>query len=799
MDKNINDSETKLSLLSKNDLIEEIKQLQRELQERTGTLEQVNAELKQEIAKHLQTEEALLLTQFSVDHAADIIFWIGSDGKFIYANEEAYEALGYSHEELLSMKLYEVELNFSADIWEDYWEVNRELGSVMLETEYRRKDTTTFPVEVTENYFQFKNQEYICFSVRDISERKQADIELKQHRDHLEELVAKRTEDWAMVNKQLEQDIAKRKQVEEKLRKFSRVVEQSGNTIVITDLNGTIEFVNPTFCTKTGYSYAEAIGQNPRLLKSGFQSKEFYQELWATISSGKVWQGEMLNKRKNGEFYWEFATISPIKDDAGNNTHYLAIKEDITERKKALEELKIAKEMAESANQAKSTFLASMSHELRTPLNGILGYTQILNREKNLTKRQKDGIKIIQRSGEHLLMLINDILDISKIEADKLEIKPNDFKLSSFLKEIAELFRMRIEEKGIEFFAEINLPLTIHADEKRLRQILLNLLSNAAKFTQQGQITFKVSQIQEFIRFEVEDSGIGISPNHLETIFLPFQQVGENNLQQAEGTGLGLAISKKMVEMMGGQLQVESKLGIGSRFWFDIPLVLSNQTLPDKKPEQREIVGFKAQKSDFKILVVDDKWENRILLNTLLMSLNFNVLDAKNGEEALTKAYQFSPDAIIMDIKMPIMDGIECTRRLRQDAKFEKTVIIALSANVFDEQQEETLEVGCNAFVSKPLNTEKFLQLLGEHCSLEWIYETETVQKKPVAIVPPDIESSQALFKLARSGNIQGVITKAEELLESNPDLQGFVEEVCHLANNFQMTQLKNFLKQYIG
>ncbi len=763
-------------------------------------IKQLKTKLKNEITKHRQTEEALLLTQFSVDHAADIIFWIGADGKFIYANEEAYDALGYSREELLSMKLYEIELKFSADIWEDYWEVNRELGSVMLETEYRCKDNTTFQVEVLETYFHFKTKEYLCFSVRDISERKQAEIELKQHRDHLEELVARRTEEWAMVNSQLEQDIAKRKKVEAKLRQFSRVVEQSGNTIVITDLNGTIEFVNPTFCLKTGYSYQEAIGQNPSMLKSGFQDAEFYKNLWNTISSGKVWEGEMLNKRKNGELYWEFATISPIKDEAGNKTHYFAIKEDITERKKALEELKIAKEMAESANQAKSTFLASMSHELRTPLNAILGYTQILNSDKKLTKSQKNGIGIIQRSGEHLLTLINDILDISKIEANKLELSLNDFRLDSFLNEIAELFKMRIEDKGIEFITEINLPLTVHADEKRLRQILLNLLSNAVKFTQQGKITFKVNKINEskLICFEVEDSGIGIPPNDIEAIFLPFQQIGKQNWQ-VEGTGLGLSISQKIVTMMGGQLQVESKQGKGSRFWFSIPLALSNQTLPDKKPQKMEIVGFKAKTADVTILVVDDKWENRIILNNLLMSLGFKVLEAIDGEDALNKAYQFSPDAIIMDIKMPIMDGIECTRRLRQDTKFEKTVIIALSANVFDEQQEETLEAGCNAFVSKPLNTDQFLQLLGEHCSLEWIYEAETPETQQLPIIPPDIEESKALFKLARSGNIQGVITKAEELLETNPDLQGFVEEVCNLANDFKLKELKTFLTQYIG
>jgi PAS domain S-box-containing protein len=757
-------------------------------------------------------------------------------------------------------------------------------------------------------------------------------------------------------NEELKQEITKRKQVEEQLRKFSRAIEQSANTIVIADLNGTIEFVNPAFSIKTGYSSREAIGQNPRLLKSGKQPSEYYTELWSTITSGQVWTGELCNKRKNGELYWEFATISPIKDQNGKTTHYVAIKEDITQRKQAeealriyqfivdkasiqifwsdknaqlyyvneaacntlgyskdellsmtmmdidtdytediwhlhweqlkqlkqlrlesyhkakdgrsypieisanfiefqsqelnvafvqdisehkqaLEDLKIAKELAESANQAKSTFLANMSHELRTPLNGILGYTQILNRDKILADRE--GLQIIQRCGEHLLTLINDILDLSKIEADKLELVSADFRLPEFLTDIADLFKMRAEQKGIKFVYEplSQLPTAVHADEKRLRQVLLNLLSNAVKFTHQGKVTFKVNYtpFQEenkgTIRFEVEDSGEGIAEKDLEVIFLPFQQVGEHN-HKIEGTGLGLSISQKLVKMMGGLLQVQSTYSIGTLFWFEIPVHSCQVALPENRTLQPTFIGFKIPPrigsnppvstttgkidsplspgtnatlslqevgGDFRILVVDDNRENCAVLTNLFTPLGFNVLEAIDGQDALTKAPAFHPEVIIMDLKMPVMDGLECTRRLRQDAQFKKTVIIALSASVFKENQQSSFEAGCNAFLTKPINMDQLLQTLAEHCSLEWIYETPTTQNPvavplPTQMMSPAVEQTQALFKLAKSGKVKEIIKTAEELSKANPNLHPFVENVCQLAKGFQIVKLKKFL-----
>ncbi|MDM8560951.1 response regulator [Candidatus Parabeggiatoa sp. HSG14] len=499
------------------------------------------------------------------------------------------------------------------------------------------------------------------------------------------------------------------------------------------------------------------------------------------------------------------------------------LQQEIIKRKQTEEELKRAKQVAELANCAKNTFLANMSHELRTPLNAILGFAQILNNDRNLTNQQKKGIQVIQYSGEHLLTLINDILDFSKIEAGKLKLMPIDFLLPEFLKKIADLFKIRAEQKGIEFFYEplSQLPTVVYADEKRLRQVLLNLLSNAIKFTQKGQVSFKVNYQhfpnpsqewhQGIIRFEVEDSGIGILAEHLETIFLPFQQVSEQ--AQIEGTGLGLPICKKLIKMMGGQLLVQSMLDVGSHFWFEIPLQKCHFSSPKNNQITSTIIGFnikgkkesqKKEKKDFRILIVDEKWENRIILTHLLIPLGFNILEANNGQEALKKANEFCPDAILMDLKMPIMDGLECTRRLRQNDNFKKTCIIALSAKVLD-YQEQGLEAGYNAFITKPLNINKFFQILAEHCPLEWIYDisqqTDNLQiTTPVSeIIPPNIKQIKMLLKFANIGDVHEVTKTAEALLENNPHLQPFIQEVCQLAKNFKIRKLKRFLNQYLS
>jgi signal transduction histidine kinase len=480
------------------------------------------------------------------------------------------------------------------------------------------------------------------------------------------------------------------------------------------------------------------------------------------------------------------------------------LKYEITQRELIEEKLQHSKELAESANRAKSTFLANMSHELRTPLNGILGYSQILNRDETIADKQ--GIQIIQRCGEHLLTLINDILDLSKIEADKLELTTMDFNLSVFLNDIVEIFKMRAQQKGIKFIYDqlSKLPTVVHGDEKRLRQILLNLLSNAIKFTPKGQVIFKVnyhSQTSDLgiISFEVEDSGIGIAADHLEKIFSPFQQVGDQSLQ-TEGTGLGLAITKKLIEMMGGKIQLETQIGVGSKFWFTIPLkVISEKSAEEQiittQTIEKTIIGFENSEQ-FRILVVDDKWENRVLLTKVLIDLSFEVLEAENGEDALIKTEQFKPNAIIMDLKMPRMDGLQATKHIRENSEFDDTIIIAASANVFDYQQQQAMDAGCNACIKKPINIDEFLEKLAEHCKIKWIYNTTTETTEEMIL--PAVEQIQELLKIAKTGNIRAFIKQTEMLLEKQSNLKPFVEKVNKFAKGFQINELKHFLEQHL-
>jgi len=480
-----------------------------------------------------------------------------------------------------------------------------------------------------------------------------------------------------------------------------------------------------------------------------------------------------------------------------------------------------AQHAAEAGNRAKSAFIANMSHELRTPLNGILGYAQILKRDKSLTPRQQEGVKIIQQSGEHLLTLITDMLDMSKIEAGKMELQPVEFHLAHFLQTIVDVLRLRAKGKGLEFVYQpaSDLPVIVMGDEIRLRQVLINLLGNAVMFTEKGKVTLKVRMKDElktplhpssfFLHFSVEDTGIGISPDHLQQIFEPFAQVGERRLT-TEGTGLGLSISQRLVEMMGGKLQVTSTPGQGSIFWFDLSLLVVDHWKPTNTVDEPLIVGYKHSAEDaatapIKILIVDDIAENRSIIIDMLVPLGFEIFEAANGQDSIKQAAIIHPNLILMDKVMPGMDGLEATRQLRQMPAFKDVIIFAISASTSDQDREICIEAGANIFIPKPVYFKELLHQIGTHLNLIWTYGTELLPDQPAIsqpelTVPADFPPVEAriLYNLAQRGRLTQIQQRVASMAQSGTEYQLFANQIEKLITQYRSQEIKTLLEPYI-
>lgn len=580
------------------------------------------------------------------------------------------------------------------------------------------------------------------------------------HSYFLEQQLAEQNAQLQRMNQKLESIVEERTAA---LRlseeKFAKAFRSSPNPITITRISDGCHIeVNDAFCQMIGYSNKEIIG-----------STAIELDLWVNLSDrsrlfdlltveSRIRNFEFDFRSKNGDIRTALLAAEII--EVSGETCMISVSQDITDRKQAELALEQAKEAADKANRAKSEFLSNMSHELRTPLNAILGFTQLLLRDISLKPQQQEQLGIINRSGEHLLQLINNILQMSKIEVGRVTLDKNTFELYRLLKSLDEMLELQAKKKGLQLIFDFapNLPQYIETDESKLRQVLINLLGNAIKFTAEGGVTLRVKladkngnqeneQSLNYLFFEVEDTGAGISPQEIDNLFQPFMQT-ETGRRSQEGTGLGLPISRQFIQLMGGNITVSSTFGKGTIFKFNIAINIVEKDLIQTTQKNCRIVALEPGQPEYRILVVDDRLESRLLLVKLLASLGFSVQEAENGRQAVELWSSWEPHLIWMDMRMPIMDGYEATKYIKNHSKGQATVIIALTASAFDEERSVILSAGCDDFVAKPFREQVILEKMAQYLGVRYIYE------QPISSLTKEEKQSSLIEAEALKGNM---------------------------------------------
>jgi PAS domain S-box-containing protein len=590
--------------------------------------------------------------------------------------------------------------------------------------------------------------------------------QLQYYSRSLEEKIQRRT-------RELEREIKDRASAEARYRAiFDNAVEG----IFQTSPDGNYLRVNPALARMYGYESPEEIlraqpNANDRLYVDPGRREEF-QTLFG--DSDTIAHFESRIYRKDGSTIWISEHARAVRDAAGKIEYYEGFVEEITARKEAEAALQGAKEAAESSNSAKSTFIANMSHELRTPLNAILGFSRLMLRSDRLEADERENIQTIVRSGEHLLALINQVLDLSKIEAGRVSCDPKSFNLYHLLDDLEDMFALKAAEKGLQLVIEPfnELPRFVRADEIKLRQVLINLLNNAIKFTEVGGVALGIAaRGDKLLTFRVEDTGDGIAPEEIAQLFRSFVQTRSGKNAQ-EGTGLGLAISQKFARVMGGDLRVESVVGRGSVFTLTVPIEISGEDEVEKPRIDRRIVGIVGDIADYRILVVDDKKENRQLLQKLLTPIGFCIGEAADGQEAIDLWKEWRPRVIWMDMRMPVLDGYEATRQIRALDRDRETTIIALTASVFEEEKASVLAAGCDRFLRKPFLESDIFQTLAEVLHVEYRYEDSPEEIPAKTSVENDTFMKEVLLDLPREW--------VERLLQAvrHVDLAAFEEAI---------------------
>ena len=706
---------------------------------------------EEKLAQELQNRQLA-----AIETATNGIAILNED-KFVYVNQAHVEIFGYSQpEELLGQS----------------WQIL-----------YDRQHVEQFEREI--------------FPVLESEGLWQGVVQAKHRNGHLfdEELTLNFTPtgDLICVCQNISDRLAIDRSLMESERKYRYLYEHTPVMLHSIDSQGNILSVSQYWLEKMGYASEEVIGKQSTDFITP-QSQEYAREkvlpeFFRTGSCNNVFYQWV---RKDGSLIdGLLSAISEMQD--GKIVRSLAVVIDITEQRQ--------KEKLEEANKAKDSFIANMSHELRTPLNSILGFSQLLHNDSRLVAEQLQFVDIISQSGQHLLTLINDVLDLSKLTAEKLELQYYDLDLIHFLHEIATIFQIRAREKGLRFVIDLasELPALVSTDETRLRQVLLNLLSNAFKFTQAGTITFSVNCVDNVktdvrrVRFQVEDTGRGIDSDKLNSVFDPFKQIGVNS-DDEEGTGLGLTISQNIVRLMDSEINLESQLDSGSRFWFDLDLqYLDNESSNDASDLKDEQVN-RILNQPCKVLVVDDNEDNRFLLVQCLQPLGFTIEEASDGQEGLAIAKKFQPDAILVDLLMPIMNGKEMIAQLRQDPQFKDTVILRISANIHSILDSSNLQ--CEGFLAKPIVLEQLFNLLNQHLPLKW----QTIDLEPETLsnfITPEKEELIRLLELVDFGDMDSLLAQTN-LLKLDDRYVSFVMQVRRLAENCQQDKLEQLLKTSI-
>ncbi len=642
-----------------------------------------------------------------------------ADGAIIDANQAAAHYYGWTQDELRAMKITQIN-TLSHEQIHDVMLRARSIQRDHFLFDHRRADGSIRHVECFSGPIDIGERQLLYSIVHDITERVQAEAEL---------------------------------------RKLSMAIEQSPESIVITNLSGEIEYVNDAFLRSTGYSREEVQGQNPRILKSGQTPSPLYAELWASLEAGHIWKGEFSNLRKDGSEFIEFAVISPVFDTDGQVTHYVAVKEDITEKKRLAreldqhrehleelvasrtEELVRAKAQADAASRAKSAFLANMSHEIRTPMNAILGLCHLMQNSPRRDPGDADYLHKIDASARHLLTIINDILDLSKIESGRLELETVNFPVAAVLDQVRSMIAESARTKALQVEASCEEePLWVRGDVTRVRQALLNLASNAVKFTPSGAVRLRARIVDRqegrlTVRFEVSDTGIGLSKEAQASLFESFVQADVSTTRRFGGTGLGLAITRRLARLMGGEAGVDSEAGKGSTFWFTAVFVtgVEGTITPTGLPEVDEAAArLRAHGNSVRLLVVDDDSINREVAVHLLDAVGLRADTAVDGLDALDKVRGARYDLVLMDMQMPRLDGIEATRLIREHAEQRKLPVIAMTANAFSEDRARCLAAGMVDFITKPVDPATLYTAL-----LKWLPPPPPSAPGGVAQQPP--------------------------------------------------------------